>query len=150
MVILSDLGIMEQVERGNLKLEPFSKESLSASGYDLRSDVEIMIPSGSHALIHTLERVVLPPSIAGQLFLRSSFAREGLIGSFAFVDPGFRGQLTVSLVNLGKKEVVIGKGERFMQIVFHELDAPSSKPYSGKYQDSIGTVHSKRVFQMNL
>ncbi|MDI9643603.1 MAG: dCTP deaminase [Candidatus Verstraetearchaeota archaeon] len=148
--MLSDLGILEQIEQGKLKLDPFSKDCLSASGYDLRSDVEIVLPKGAHALVHTLERVELPPYIAGQLFLRSSFAREGLIGSLALVDPGFRGQLTVSLVNMGSGNVAIDKGERLLQIVFHKLDRPSSRPYVGKYQDSVGTVESKRFFQINM
>lgn len=127
-----------------MKITPFSNDSLSPSGYDLRAGQDMKIPSGHQTLIHTLERVELPPSIAGELFIRSSFAREGLMGSFAFVDPGFKGQLTISVANLGRKEIGISKGERLVQIVFNELDIPSSKPYAGKYQDSSGVVGSKR------
>ncbi|MDI9609042.1 MAG: dCTP deaminase [Candidatus Verstraetearchaeota archaeon] len=144
MAILSDATILRYIDQGLLKIAPFSSDSLSPSGYDLRAGRDIEIQKGSQTLVHTLERVELPPSIAGELFIRSSFAREGLFGSFAFVDPGFKGQLTISIANLGLKEIMISKGERFVQIVFNELDMPSSRPYSGKYQDSKGVVDSKR------
>ncbi|MCQ8892259.1 MAG: dCTP deaminase [Candidatus Methanosuratincola sp.] len=145
MAILSDSSILRYVEAGILKIDPFSSDSLSPSGYDLRSGLDMEIPRGHQTLIHTLERVELPPSIAGELFIRSSFAREGLLGSFAFVDPGFKGQLTISVANLGLREIMISKGERIVQIVFNELDMPSSRPYSGRYQGSRGVVGSKRV-----
>lgn len=144
LAILSDTTILRYIDEGILKISPFSSDSLSPSGYDLRAGLDVEIPSGHQTLVHTLERVELPPSIAGELFIRSSFAREGLLGSFAFVDPGFKGQLTISVANLGRKDVRISKGERLVQIVFNELDMPSSRPYSGKYQDSKGVVGSKR------
>ncbi|MEJ5292031.1 MAG: dCTP deaminase [Candidatus Methanosuratincola sp.] len=144
MTILSDTTILRYIYEGMLKIDPFSSECLSPSGYDLRAGLDVEIPSGSQTLVYTLERVELPSSIAGELFIRSSFAREGLMGSFAFVDPGFKGQLTISVANLGRREILISKGERFVQIVFNELNMPSSRPYSGKYQDSRGVVESKR------
>jgi len=144
LAILSDASILRHIEAGILKIDPFSSDSLSPSGYDLRSGLDMEIPSGHQTLVHTLERVELPPSIAGELFIRSSFAREGLLGSFAFVDPGFKGQLTISVANLGRRGIMISKGERIVQIVFNELDAPTSRPYSGRYQDSRGVVGSKR------
>src|SRR5256885_12225556 len=39
--------------------------------------------------------------------LRSSFAREGVIASLALVDPGYQGQLTISLYNAGARPVII-------------------------------------------
>ncbi len=147
MTLLSDTSILGYINKGALKIDPFSSECLSPSGYDLRAGFDLEIPKGSHALISTLERVELPSSIAGQLFIRSSFAREGLLGSFAFVDPGFKGQLTISIANLGLRGVWISQGERLVQIVFNMLDSPSSHPYSGMYQDSRGIVGSKRDFQ---
>jgi len=146
MTILSGSDILAYIQKGELKITPFASESLSSAGYDLRSGVDVKIMPGGHVLVHTMEFVELGPSVCGQLSIRSSFAREGLLGSFALVDPGFRGQLTLMLANLGSTPVGIAKGERLAQIVFVRLSKASEKPYSGRYQDSIGTIRSKRNF----
>jgi len=78
------------------------------------------------------------------LHIRSSLAREGIIGSFAVVDPGFREQLTLDLSNVGEKEITIREGEPIVQIVFHKLRSPARKGYRGLYLNSRGLVPSKR------
>ena len=146
MTILSDTDILAALKNGDLKIEPFAGASLLSAGYDMRCGLAAEIKAKGHSLIHTMERVEICPSLCGQLFIRSSFAREGLLGSFALVDPGFRGQLTLCIANLGENTVAIGEGERVAQLVFHRLASPSSKPYAGRYQDSTGTVQSRRKF----
>lgn len=146
MATLSDKGIVGAIKRGVLRIEPFEESSLSPAGYDLRAGEAYIIPPGNAKLIHTMERVELSSALCGQLFLRSSFAREGMVGSFALVDPGFRGQLTLAVHNLGEKEISIAKGERVAQLVLCRLENPAAKPYAGRYQDSIGPVGSKRNF----
>lgn len=146
----SDSDLASALASGEISITPFSEQSLSSSGYDLRCADDVSIPPGSSALIHTLERVELPPSACAQMFIRSSFAREGLVGSFALIDPGFRGQLTLRIANLGAHPVKIGKGERIAQMVFHRLITPSKKPYSGRYQESAGTVASRRDFASGM
>jgi dCTP deaminase len=146
MTILSDAEILECLRSGELKIEPFSDKSLSPAGYDLRNGSPIAIDRGKQGLLHTMERLEIGPAICGQIYIRSSFAREGLLGSFAFIDPGFKGQLTLAFTNMGEPTVKIAAGERIAQVVFNKMARPSSKPYSGKYQDSIGTVSSKRNF----
>lgn len=144
--MLSDRDITVEIMSGTLKIDPFSEASLSSAGYDLRAGEEYAILNGEMKLVHTMERVELPADLGGQLFIRSSFAREGLVGSFALVDPGFRGQLTLAFLNMGKGNVAIAKGERIAQLVLSRLTTPSEKPYSGRYQNSKGPVRSKRNF----
>lgn len=150
MAVLSDLQIMEHLRNGGLGIEPFSQESLGPAGYDLRSAASIAIPPTGHQLAHTMEVVEAGPMVCGQLFLRSSFAREGLVGSFALVDPGFRGQLTLSLANMGPSTVKVDKGERLAQIVFMKLGGKPQKIYSGRYQGSAGAVASRRRFSPGI
>jgi deoxycytidine triphosphate deaminase len=54
--------------------------------------------------------------------------------------------LTLAFLNMGKGDVVIAKGERIAQLVLGRLETPAKKPYSGRYQDSKGSVGSKRNF----
>jgi len=130
------------VRNGSLALTPFERGCLNGGGYDLRLAMEVVIPPGEHRLVATLERVELEDDIAGTLHLRSSLARKGIIASLALVDPGFRGQLTISLFNAGAEPFKMSRNDRFVQMVLHELSSKTHYVYGGKYQDSQGIVDS--------
>ena len=97
-----------------------------------------------HKLTAILETDELGLKVMAFLHMRSSLAREGVIGNFAVVDPGFRGQLTLNLCNPGEKEIMIREGEPMVQIVFHKLGGSARKSYSGSCQNSRGIVPNKR------
>jgi len=145
--------------RKEVLIEPFSDESLQPAGYDLRvgdeayvngklinvrTEGKVVIPPKSYALILTLERVKLPDNVMGDMKLRSSLAREGLIGSFAWVDPGWDGKLTLGIYNASDEPVKLAHGERFVQMAFVKLEGPAKNPYRGNYQGSAHIVFSKR------
>ena len=102
------------------------------------------IPAGEHRLVATLERVELGDDMVGTLHIRSTLARSGIIASLALVDPGFRGQLTISLFNAGVKSVEMNQNERFVQLTLHELSSKTRRKYNGKYQDSQGIVDTRQ------
>jgi len=148
--------------RKEILIEPFSEESLQPAGYDLRVGDEayingkildvknlgtFVVPPKTYALVLTLERIRLPDDIMGDMKLRSSLAREGLIGSFAWVDPGWDGKLTLGLYNASDNPVELSYGERFVQIAFLRLEMPARNPYRGRYQGSAGIALSKRGTQ---
>lgn len=144
MTVLSDEEILKHLKNEKVKLEPFEPFCLNPAGYDLRASKEFVLKPKQYELVATLEIVELGLDIAAFLHIRSSLAREGVIGSFAVVDPGFRGQLTLNLHNVSEKEVKLRKGERIVQIVFHKLGDKARKGYSGSYQNSKGIVTSRR------
>jgi len=131
------------VRNGSLALTPFEEGCLNGAGYDLRLAMEVAIPPGEHRLVATLERVELGDDIAGTLHLRSSLARNGIIASLALVDPGFRGQLTISLFNAGGESFKMSRNHRLVQLVLHGLSSKTHYMYNGKYQDSQGIVDSR-------
>jgi len=145
---LSDTNIMKSIRDGLVNIDPFEDSSLGPAGYDLRADEEVILRPNEQKLAATFERVELSPSLLGILHLRSSFAREGIFASLALVDPGFRGQLTVSLLNMGRDEVKIDRGEPFLQLTLIKLSSGSSKSYEGRYQGSCGIVKSKRTIHV--
>jgi dCTP deaminase len=142
--VLSDKEILEHLRSGEVKLEPFEQSCLNPAGYDLRSLKNIVLKPKCYKLVATLETVELGLDVTSYLHIRSSLAREGVIGSFAVVDPGFRGQLTLNLHNISEKSITIGEGERIVQIVFHKLGSTAGKGYNGSYQNSKGIVTSRR------
>jgi len=142
--VLSDTEILEHLDNGEVKLEPFERSCLNPAGYDLRSSKTVILKPKHYELVATLETVELGLNVTAYLHIRSSLAREGVIGSFAVVDPGFRGQLTLNLHNVSDKEIILGAGERIVQIVFHKLGNVAQKGYNGSYQNSKGIVSSRR------
>src|SRR5438445_10446207 len=117
---------------------------INPAGIDLRIDRYVRLEPKQHSLVASIERVELSNRIVGFLHLRSSLAREGLFASLALVDPGFRGQLTVSLYNSGDSAVNLGKGERFIQLSLLRLGKPAINKYAGRYQNSSGVLASRR------
>ena len=144
MTILSDSEILFLLSNYKMVIEPFSKHRLTPAGYDFSSGVACDLHPKQQKLIVTAEHLEMPADVLGTIYLKSSLCREALIGGFAVIDPGFRGKLTLSLFNSGESTVHIGKNEPLIQVVFHKTGEPSSNPYNGRYQDSLGLVKSKR------
>lgn len=154
-MILSDRDILACLEKKKITINPFDKESLQPAGYDLRfggaciidgkawKGESLEIPSKTHVILSTLEEVGMK-NLMGDLKLRSSFCREGLVGSFGWVDPGWIGVLSLSVFNAGKNFVEIEKGERFAQIAFVTLSSDVKEEYTGKYKGSATSEASKR------
>src|SRR6267143_971242 len=84
----------------------------------------------------------LGPDITAQLWLRTTWARKGVLASFGKVDAGFRGTLTLAAWNANASAPLeLRIGERFAQIVFEDLTSPAERAYaerSGHYQDQRG------------
>ncbi len=144
-MILSDRDIKKAILAGEIGITPFSENKLTPNGYDLTIDEilidgerkkEAVIPPMKWFAISTLEYIKLKNHVA-QLWLRSSYARKGVMASFGKVDAGFEGNLTISAFNT-HKEIHLIAGETFCQIVFEELKSPPLKLYNGKYKGQRG------------
>jgi dCTP deaminase len=140
---LSDREIDTAIKTRQLSILPRIAQ-LNGAGIDLRIDRSLILNPGKQRLAATAERVELSENFLGILHIRSSLAREGVIASLALVDPGFRGQLTVSLYNAGDRSVRLRKGERFIQLSMFRLGRPATHKYAGRYQESEGVVKSRR------
>src|SRR6266705_1965889 len=140
---LSDSEITSAIKTGQIKIRPRIAR-LNPAGVDLRVDRDLELNPGQQRLAATLARVELSENFLGILHIRSSLAREGIVASLALVDPGFQGQLTVSLHNAGDRPVRLTRGERFIQLSMLRLGTPATHTYSGKYQNSRAIARHKR------
>ena len=106
-----------------------------------------MLQPREFVLAETLERFAVPDSVAGQLALKSSRAREGIEHLMAgYIDPGYEGRLTLELVNARVLHpVAIWPGMKIGQIVFHKMSLLPNKAYSvtGRYQGDLKVQASK-------
>ncbi|HVN65300.1 MAG TPA: dCTP deaminase [Methanomicrobiales archaeon] len=142
-MILSAVEIRRRIgEQGGLVIRPYSEACQQPASYDLRVTGHQILARGTCTLVPSLEWVELPADLAATLRCRSSYARRGLLLGGGFVDPGFRGQLTLCLGNLGAGDIVLSPSDRVVQMVLHEVGA-GGELYGGRYQDSQGAVQAR-------
>lgn len=78
------------------------------------------------ALASTLEYFRLPANIAASVTSRSKWGRLGLIIATATaIHPGFKGAITLELVNHGRVPLVLYPGLLIAQIIFFQSDGAS-------------------------
>lgn len=161
-MILSDGDLREAQEVYGL-VHPFNPEHVQPASIDLTLGNEFIVNGAHYALsaacpiaprefllATTVETVNVPPGLVAQINGRSTWARRGLIvhTTAGFVDPGFRGQLTLELYNVSADTLYIPLGERICQLVFSTLMTPAQVPYGSEglgshYQGQTGVTASR-------
>ncbi|SRR5260221_2067946 len=99
-------------------LEDAGMDLISVSGTVLEPHVPQAIPTGL--------AIELPPGFEAQIRPRSGLALKHGISvpnSPGTIDPGYRGELKVILINLGKAAYTIHKGDRIAQMIVARYEA---------------------------
>lgn len=159
MTILSDKDVVNAIENGQLKIRGFKEENLTPNGYDLTideiyvnrskskvSEGRVLIPPLSNFVISTKEFVEFGSDLTAQLWIRSSWARKGIIASFGKIDAGFKGTLTLAGFNSSPVDVEISVGDTFAQMVLEQVSSEPENLYderSGHYQGQSGLTLKK-------
>jgi dCTP deaminase len=119
---------------------------------------EVVIPEGEPFAIHpgefvlgsTLEYVELPEDVVARIEGKSSLGRLGLIvhATAGFVDPGFRGTLTLEITNLTRVPIKLYAGLPIAQLSFMALDQAAERPYGSQalgshYQGQVAATESR-------
>ena len=159
MSVLSDADITSKLLSKELKIDPFFEKNLTPNGYDLTiseivipsselqaTEGDVEIPSKTWFAVSTKEYVKLSAKVMAQLWIRTSRARKGIIGSFGAIDAGFEGTLTLSSFNASDKPVTLVIGDTFAQMVFIAISSEPNALYaehSGHYQGQRGVKLDK-------
>nr|XP_033809132.1 uncharacterized protein LOC117364228 [Geotrypetes seraphini] len=102
-----------------------------AAGYDLYAAHDQVIPAKGRALIKTDIQVSPPPGAYLRVAPRSGLALKQLIDVAAgVIDPDFRGNVAVLLVNHGDKEYRVQVGERIAQLICERIWHPNLAQWS--------------------
>ena len=105
-----------------------------------------IVPEGEAFIIHpnefalatTLEYVKVPDDLVARVEGRSSMGRLGITMhvTAGFIDPGFEGNITLEISNIGAMPVALYPGQRVCQIVFETMTSPSEMPYGHPKRNS--------------
>lgn len=157
MAVWSDADFLAAREAGAFAAEPWHPEDLTPNGLDLRighvlvpaamrepqAQGVVAVPPMARFQVGTSTVLAMPPDAVGSLWIRSSFARRGVLASFGKVDAGFRGNLTLGAFNASHEVLEVKVGDTFCQLVLHRMLSPPRRTYHGKYQDQRGVTQAK-------
>ncbi len=99
---------------------------------------------GKYYLIKTIEKVNLPVSLSGIIFPRTTMFRSGLGLFNGVVQPGYSGELTFGVSNLGQSNIKISFGARVVHITFHEV-LGEGREYRGQWQGGRVATEKKET-----
>jgi dCTP deaminase len=161
-MIKPDRWIRHWAQSGGV--EPFDPALVNAASYDVRvcehwicptrDPEEFSAPSiklfpGEVVLASTLEYVRIPRDVACDLKLKSTLGRLWINHSLAgWCDPGFEGNITLELQNLGPVPFELEAGRRIAQLIFIAMESPPDCAYgepgsSSHYQGQRGTTPAR-------
>ncbi len=89
---------------------------------------------GEFVLGQTSEWVELPDDLVARLEGKSSLGRLGLLihSTAGYVDPGWKGNLTLELSNVANLPIALYTGMKIGQISFFRMSSPVERPYGSK------------------
>jgi len=108
------------------KLPVYAHGPEEDAGMDLCSLETVSLAPNEPKLVSTGLSYEIPPGYEAQIRPRSGLALKHAItlpNSPATIDPGYRGEVRVILLNLGKSDYVVHKGDRIAQLVIAKYEA---------------------------
>lgn len=164
-MILSDATIRKQMRLKRIIIEPEPQDwQLQPTSVDLTLAGDFMFPfddnrhvrkdyfilgPGECVLGTTVERIEVPTDLVARVEGKSSWGRRFILAhaTAGYIDPGFRGQITLELVNLTDVAQALPVGSAIAQVSFQWVDQPVVRPYGtpalgNHYQDQTGVTPS--------
>lgn len=101
---------------------------------DIDDDEPFMLHPGEFVLGSTREWIELPDDLVARLEGKSSLGRIGLLihSTAGYVDPGWKGNLTLELSNVARLPITLYRGMRIGQISFLEMTTAVDRPYGSR------------------
>ena len=119
---------MVQIKVVNKGKQPLPKYQTSQSaGMDLRANIDapILIKPLDRKLIPTGLHIALPEGYEAQIRPRSGLVIKNgitIINTPGTIDPGYRGDVGVILVNISNEDFVVQPGDRIAQMVINKFE----------------------------
>ena len=169
-LILSDRDIKKYMADNLLKISPLEDYQIQPASVDLRlGNSFLVIDPGTEAvsmdeevtyrsyvqdtfilepyqfvLATTMEYISMKEDLTAFVEGRSSIGRMGLfVENAGWVDPGFKGEITLELYNASNIPIILQAGRRICQLVFARTNTFPEKMYNGKYQGQKGATGTR-------
>jgi len=155
-MILTDGDIIELCNAEEPLIVPFNEKQLTPNGYDVsikeiavdgktlepREDSSgkkiVVIPGKKPFIVLTREWLIMPSMVVGTPFIKTKYARMGIVPAFGGIEAGFKGNLNLCAMNGNDAPIELCLDATFTQIMFHLAGKKPQKLYaqrSGNYQN---------------
>jgi deoxycytidine triphosphate deaminase len=147
MSVLPAQEIKKEIQSGRL-VKNARDDNVEACSYDMRigtffsdgqiigalharASDQIIIEPGDILSMFTEEELDLPSSISATAFPLNSQSSKGLLVlNPGHIDPGFKGPLTVKVLNLRRVPMVLTRGMKIFTIIFQRLSVATDHDYN--------------------
>ncbi len=177
-LVLNDKDIRKLLDKGDKIVDPFDEESLQPASIDLRlgdiyyeydldkyilgdpiDEVKInqrkfktlTLDSGKVAFVGIYEKISIPKNTIGIVFPRSSISRLGVQIITTYMNPGYLGNMPLTIINHTGYKITLKPEQRVAQLVLLSLSDLPDKNYSditgSKYYNE--NVKSSRLYTDN-
>lgn len=124
-----------------------------------QGDKKITLKPGDFVLVKTIEKVNIPAKkvvieegkepifLMLDVYPRSTLQRCGIYFMGTKTDPGYFGELTFALVNVGNSSFGLELGARIANLVFKQVLGDISRPYEGQWKGgrvSTGAIEEQK------
>ena len=91
------------------------------AGMDLFSAADLVLAAGDIQAVPTGVQMANPAGYVGLVWDKSGISLKGVHRLAGVVDAGYRGEVRVVMINLGKEPFVIGKGMKIAQMLIQPV-----------------------------
>ena len=124
---------------------PPTRATAGSAGYDLRCNVDSMVPRGTWKGVYTGLQLTLPEGTYGQLQSRSGqMLRNGVSVEAGVIDRDYRGEIVIILLNHGPADYSVLKGTAVAQMILHRISIPNI--LQAGVEDTDGTERGSKSF----
>lgn len=132
-------------------IDPDGDQAALTFPVQIRAGGQFVLQPGQLALGATAETVTLPADLAARLEGKSTLGRLGLQthSTAGWIDPGFTGQVTLELHNVGQLPIRLRPGMAIGQLCVFQTSSPAARPYGhpmlgSRYQGQDGPQPARR------
>ncbi len=134
---ISGKGFLGETERKTCDVKSVAK-------YEEGKDNSVVVKPGDFYLFKTIEKVNMPDNLVGMFKPRTTMQRMGIFLRSSQAAPGYSGELTFAIKNLGPCEVEIEMGARVIHMMCAEIKGKTNL-YRGQWQGGRVTTDKKEV-----
>lgn len=134
----NEIGVHNPELDEDFVLDPSDEKHLAKEYIVTKHNDRLVLPAKEQVLLTTNEYLEMPDNLMGFVELRSSWARHGLSMPPTIIDAGFKGDVTLEVINHSSHAIALKPSVRFAHIIFAITMNRVSKQYSGSYLGQRG------------
>jgi deoxycytidine triphosphate deaminase len=109
---------------------------------------KVCLREGRIAVIRTQESLALPSNLVALGFPPASLSIQGvLMTNPGQIDPGYRGPMHLTIINMSKEPLPLQRGQRVIRLIFAKLDAVPSADYQARHPDRVASPITDELLQ---